>query len=1066
MRVKSNIRNKLITLLSVVLLSAVMCWGVMLNGFNANTGIIAAAEESVAEGKPVGATFEVDNSASVRLLPDGKGIKFRANMTSEYYSWLKETYPDATYTIKVEVNRFNNPVESAAVYSTYVLSDSDFQDVDGAKTDFSYSYTLSYDKLEDITDQQRKQAYALVVKAQASVTVTKAGQEDIVVPAEGYCVRNMMAIAKYLVDSGLYKSEADLNVLKSYYDVAEATAITTPANIDFLHKGTNNAGETVDVLTFDSAIDENYTLYINAIPLTKISSTQFEISEELRGQLEYDKDYTVYAFDKDNKCTTLTAHTYAGIIKNAQEFQDVFGFSETNVKKYAKEKVLDGNTYYADVERDFSGNYVLANDISLTIDHDGMKLNRKSGGNNPFYNINAGEVTAIGGNIENLFFNNGTLDGQGHKITVSLNSLYGNVGLFGHLGDNVTIKNLCLYVNDALKNQAFYKNFLGKETAPVIDNCYVKLTGPKATNGANTVMAASSITVKNSVIDYSDLTTNTEYTNALFGDAKSTFENTVMIGDKRPLVGAKYASNEQGESSVAGVYRFDDYADFATSVSSTDFNADNFNSYWDKTTVGVPVYKQDGISLEFSLESYKDGATLKLEVGQEFDVSATYFGAPALVTITSNGDNITIANDTITANSVGEGVLSVEYTLDGKKVSYSVSYEVIVKAVEVTTEVYYSNVDKLIHGLSFDGTFTSAYQGANEVTLTASEKGVGVYTVSGLTVADTTVKGITELIVNTSEGSYKFTNVVTVEKIIASVDDWTYLNISAGDTATKVGYVLVINDLDTTSMINLHTMGNKGSIRRNNESVENNGGWYSTLGLRGTFDGNGKTIKVKSAKNGIFGVINTLTIKDVCFIVDATAQYPVGEEAALQLESDKRINYILASGMKDSKLENVVVKINSVDLSYNNYTLENAYLMLTATTLRSGMTNFVLDYGSYTMTDNNKWGGLLALNLDMLNRNAYDNVYIVHNGGYRISCYSDPIGNGAGNLDSTVAANTYYAKNESDEIVESGTKGKINKEVYRYDSIENLVAATEYTNNSAIKWSYSSANGKWEFKAN
>lgn len=1075
MKIKNNKRKLLAFLLSTTMLSTLSCGLLMMNGLKNDIGnqVVSAATEgedsTTTVEKPADAVFEVDNKANVRLQPDGKGIKFRATMNSQYYAWLKAAYPNATYTFKVTVDRYNNADEGEALSETYVLKDDDFLDMDSAAEDFNYSYTVSYDQLGNLTEAQKNQAYAMVLKAQASVIVTPAEGDAIEIPADGYSVRNMMAVAKYLVDNKLYASETDKTTLQMYYSTEAATAINANATIDFLHKGTNSSGEEVDVLTFDSAIDEDYTLYINAIPLTKVSSTQFEISEELRSQLEYDTDYTVYAFDENNKCTTFTVHTYAGIIYDADDFKNVFEFSEAQVKKYATAKTgTNTTTYYGDVDRDFTGNYVLANDITISnMDHTGMKLCYKDASNATFHSITQSAINSNDATLANLFFNNGTLDGQGHKLSVTLSATYSTYGLFGYLGDNVTVKNVFIDVHKTTNNYLIIKGGLGSN-APVFDNCYFEFSG-QPVNKRNIGFTDGLVKVTNSVIDYSGLAydeANGSY-DALFATATSTFENTVFIGEKRPVTGADskvlYASNEDVTADKAtGAYRFADYAAFAAKAATTEgLSRDGFDAaIWDKTTIDVPVYRQDDIAFEFALENYKD-STLRLEVGDTLDISAMYFGAPVAVTITSNNDNVEIADGVLTANTADSGTLSVSYTLDGVEVSYAIPYEVTAKAEEVATEVYYSAVDGLIYGLNLEGDFTSAYQDANTVTLTSSAK-EGSYTISGLEVADTTVKGKTELVVNTSEKSYKFTNVVTVAKVIASVEDWTYLNISSTDTETKDGYVLVINDLDTTSMINLHTMKNNGYITRNNDSVANNGGWYSTLGLRGTFDGNGHTIKVKSAKGGIFGVINTLTIKDVCFIVDATAQYNTAETTTTADYSSKTcLNYILASGMRNSLLENVVIKLNSVDLTYNDTTITKAYLMLTTTCGTADMTNFVLDYGNYKMTDNDIWGGLLTLNLRT--QSTCSNVYIVHNGGYRLSCYSDPLYSESQGMGTTVPANTYYAKNELDENVVSGTKGKTTKAIYRYDNITSLTSDTHYTSNTTMKWSYNSTDAKWVF---
>lgn len=1068
MNAKINKKISIISLLSIVMLVTFIIGFLAINGknFSHKNFVVCAAEdgETSQDVKPEGAIFKVDNKANVRLLPDGKGIKFHAMMNNEYYSWLKSKYPDYTYTIKVEVNRFENPAESAAVSETHVLTDSDFIGVDGETKAFNYAYTITYDDLSNLTSDQLNKAYATVLKAEASVIVSKSGEEDIVEKADGCSIRNMMAVAKYIVDNNLYKSESDKATLELYFNSAEASSITSAATIDFLHKATKD-GKEVDALTFDKAIAEDYSLYINAVPLNKISSTQFEISEELKSQLKYDTDYTVYAFDKDNKSTTFTVHTYAGVIYDANDFKSVFEISEDNVKKYAKTvQTIDGSTIYGNIDRDFSGNYVLANDISLSINHTGLNLKYKQNGF--IGNITQAEINAVDGTLKNLFFS-GSFDGQGHKVSVTFDQAYSNAGLFGLFGEGALIENLMINaVSTPSNNYIICKTSLGK---PTFNNCYFALTETAPRSGANHRISDQLVTFKNSIIDYSGLSYNESSYGKLLSLVyrENAFENVILLGEKRPFITAGnkdyYATNDGEANSVAGTYRFDSYADFATTSSGIDFSGFN-TEYWDITTVGVPVYKQEGLSLEFALEDYRNGATLRLEEGKTFDVSATYFGLPVKVEITDNSGKLSIADGNLTADSIGSGTMQVSYTFDGKAVSYTVKYEVSKKAQEVTTEVYYSAVDKLIHGLSFDGDVTSVYQGANGVTLTKSDRNDGSYAVSGLVVADTKVKGSTQLLINTTVGSYKFINVVTVTKVIATVDDWAYMNIGADDTATKDGYVLVANDVDTTSMINLHTTQNKGSVWANSDTVGKVGGWAATLGLRGTFDGNGKTIKVKSAKVGIFGVINGLTIKDVCFIVDATAEYPVGEGA------DSRVNVILATGMSDFTLENVVVKVNSVNLTYNNYTLEKTYLSL-ANIIRQEashpmtMKNIVVDYGTYKMTDATKTGGLLTVGFCQAPVSAQkncviDNIYIAHSGSYRLSCYSDPSANGNGNGEYIVQSHTVYAGNEEDASVVAGKKTTLN--IYRYDDVSSLTSDSAYTGNSGMKWSYSDSNG-WTF---
>lgn len=1054
MKIKNNLRKKIAMILSVAMLVAFVCAFMLINGFNNAIGNknVYAAETSATE-ESTGAVFKVDNKASVRLDSDVHGIKFYATMSHEYYEWLKSTYPDSAYTLTAKINRYENPVESDVRSQTYALGDSDFIDLDGNVKDFTYAYTLKYDSLT--SDLQN--AYALVLKAEADVTVSKDGADDVVLTADGCSVRSMSGIAKYIVDNNLYNSDTDKTVLEGYYGAGEATAITASASIDFLHKATKENNEEVDVLTFDSALSGDYKLYINAVPLTKVTDTQYEISDELKAQLKYDTDYTVYAFDADNKTTSFNVHTYAGVIKTAEDFKSVFELSEANVKKYAK--TVTSDNVYKDFERDFTGNYVLENDITVDINHTGMALNYKTGGT--IHNANKGEIDANNASLIDMFFA-GTLDGQGHKISVTMNMAYSNNGLFGKLRSGAVIKNLFIdATGTSANNYLICKDVLGSEY-PVFDNCYLTLKETSQRSGANHRISDVNVTFKNSVIDYSGLSYVESSYGVLLSLAadKASYQNTVLIGEKRVVAqkgnAAYYASNDNETNSIAGIYRFNDYGEIAA-YAGTDLKFDGFDSeYWEKDLIGVPVFKSLSGNTENPLKNYMDNddAVLQIEVGKSFDAKITLLNVTlASLNITSAENYVEISDYMITGKSIGEGKLTVSYTVNGVQENHTVKYEVVGEIVEVNTEAYYSAADKKIYGLTVgeNETIVSVKQnGADAGTLTAIENENGGYTLgNGLTVADTTVKGKTEVLVSTSGKSYKFTNVVTVAKAIASVDDWTYINISSSDTETKNGYVLVIKDLDTTSMINLHTMTGKASPIRMSAAKS------SALGLRGTFDGNGHTIKVKSAKSGVFGAINGLTIKDVCFIVDATANYPAGEDG------NNRVNVILATVILNSELNNVVVKLNSVDENIGKHGESDCKTYLTLANCIDAdsmvMQNIVIDYGTYQMTDTAKNGGLLSCGYPTYNKSQPKNVYIVHNGSYRLGCYSDPFGNCEQNA--IVESWVKYASNETDSSIASNNKIS---GIYRYDSVSALESDANYSSNSDMKWSLND-NNEWTF---
>ncbi len=1075
MKAKNNARKILVILLSVVTLVCFSCGLLVMNVFD--KGVNQTVYADVVDDKPADAVFEVDNKASVRLSPDGRGIKFKATMNEAYYNWLKQTYPTATFKVNVQVDSFANP--GAPVVDTHTLVDADFQDgLDGATKPFVYYYTISYGALEEALQQQ---AFATVLKAAATVTISVPEQPDEVKNADGFSVRNMTAVAKYLVDTNNYNSDADKTVLESYYGNEMATQFNTPATIDFLHKASKGS-EDVDVLTFASEVDAKYSFYINAIPLTRITATQYEISQELSEQLAYDTDYTVVAFDENNDWSTFTVHTYAGVIYDAEDFKEVFEISEAAVKKYAKTVNTTATaTWYADFERDFTGNYVLANDISVNMNHTGFSLKYKEHASAGFINTaDAGEITAKNPTLKNLFFS-GTLDGQGHKLSVTLTENWSNNGVFGVFNGNPVIKNLQMNIVSSSSNNYILnkQNVFG---TPVFDNCYLVLTETALKSGANHRLSDSYIDFTNSVIDYSGLA----YADANYGgllglelSSTDSFENTIILGEKRYLVGGSgaaakkyYAYNDGGNDVLLGCYRFDTYADFGANYQGIDLSM--FDSkYWDVTTTNVPIFKGlEGLTLEFALEDYKS-AELRIGEGETLDVTATYFGLPlADLTITPSNANVSISNGVLTANTVGSGTLEVSYTIDGQEVSYTVNFEVTQTAIEKTFEVYYSDVDKLIHGLDFEGDFVSAYQGSNEVTLSNGSN--GTYTISGLVVEDALTKGATDLVVNTSTGAYKYTNVVTATKIIATESDWTYLNISKDDTTTKDGYVLVIKDLDvTTANYNLHTLINGGFVFNASLMNETNGN-FKARGLRGTFDGNGHTIKVKTGKAGIFGVVVGLTVKDVQFIVDATSEYAaVGIDHSAAY--DAYANAIFASGVRGATLDNVVVKLNSVtDTCPSTCTSGTggipykAPAYFTFAVAMQGyndtltIKNSVIDYGTYVMdnTATTTQGALLTGSFAGISEATVTNLYIAHNGGYHLT-YTYNQYNSQTNV-TNVVAGTYYAKNEADDNIKITGAGKTKHDIYRFDTATALTGDALYTGNANMKWSYASATG-WSF---
>lgn len=305
-------------------------------------------------------------------------------------------------------------------------------------------------------------------------------------------------------------------------------------------------------------------------------------------------------------------------------------------------------------------------------------------------------------------------------------------------------------------------------------------------------------------------------------------------------------------------YNFNDYSEFVSNVDVVDEYNDWDNSFWTNIN-GIPFTVNQASKIDRDAEIGFVNPPSIAFAGEQTEINTV--GAYTNVSFVEKVDGVTYKN----------GILLADETAIGKKVTLELTSYLNeqVKTIEIDikqkTDVTITQTEKALldptstvldisAGNAYNGATAMAYVGTTLVGSGAITDGKLAINVAdfGSTYGDLTVRIMTEK--DNVYYSYDV-EVLFATKIINTVEDFDAVRINTQDKrATSItGYYILGSDIDF-----------KGETI---SSLSGSPIYSNTVGFRGTFDGNGKTISNFTASaNGLFGHIGKgAVIKDVNF---------------------------------------------------------------------------------------------------------------------------------------------------------------------------------------------------------
>ena len=269
----------------------------------------------------------------------------------------------------------------------------------------------------------------------------------------------------------------------------------------------------------------------------------------------------------------------------------------------------------------------------------------------------------------------------------------------------------------------------------------------------------------------------------------------------------------------------------------------------------------------------------------------------------------------------------------------------------VEEEVFFENVTDASASYTLEnaaftaGTEYTVTVGAQQVQATA-EAGSLTFTLSGITL------GKNAVVCTSGDQNITFANVWFVTKALSTAEDLEVVRYK-GDNSVIEGYYVLKNDIDL----------NGAQLTAMYVDV-----WKGTVGFRGTFDGNGKTIaNFRVGQNGFFGMVggsgdDITVIKDVTFDqVTMVEQWQSG---------------VLAAAMYCTTVENVTIDLVAVGAGAqtNQGLMVSRYINGAATTTFRNVTVNAQDLGI--------GGNISLISYDASTNTVYENV-VFNVGSYK-----------------------------------------------------------------------------------
>ena len=411
----------------------------------------------------------------------------------------------------------------------------------------------------------------------------------------------------------------------------------------------------------------------------------------------------------------------------------------------------------------------------------------------------------------------------------------------------------------------------------------------------------------------------------------------------------------------------------------------------------VNLYVNDGLEREFTLYTTDSFAGNTFQKTTEFVGKAVVNGVDTACVVTPLDDAldfVTYEDNALVAKAAGVAKFELSCTVDGNEYTQEITVTVILPVADYATPVNFSCADGALPLETIFGgavTLDKAFADGEPLVLEGN-------LIKGLT-ADNAEVAEKKISVYTATCGYNVT-LKLYTKIIDDANDLTVFDLATATTVIE-GQYLLADDLDASSVApKMEHRGYAAGGGSNSSFVTT-----ATVGFKGTFDGNGKTLKLQVGCMGLFGkLLDGAVIKNLSLEATHTTKTHA-----------KLTSSVLAHTLEEKttgngvKIENCYVKVlKTVTTSYNTSIIGTRVSMLY-------MTNVVVDNQTI---DESKNGGALFyadgtrnyvnagnnLALDKVNAKLV-NVYVVSGSNYMAKWGAATVADGVTTVKAILANN-------------------------------------------------------------
>ena len=669
-----------------------------------------------------------------------------------------------------------------------------------------------------------------------------------------------------------------VNVIKPVVALEESTSTLEVENLTALTIQSELLGEIQEVTLFG----ENVLQSVDGQTITFDKAKMPKIAAELGEQLLYVATETVIY--------ELPVNLYTMIINDADELDQLVTISKNNISNNAG--IWDGY-------------FVLGNDIAYNREFIPMTSH-----NHLYVVMGAERANRYNASLVGW---RGVFDGMGYNIdglALGVQKSAGaaaEAGIFGVINDKGVVRNVS-FTNAVARENSGYIAASGGGLIENVSITYKQIGVGTAIEFAGTnnttkprIMSSFYSTeqgvsdlakVRNCFVDASQakILWNAE---AEKGYQWSSFQ---LAGKARVMENVIVICPNAAATEVSGAnYAFNSYQGF---IDDTDANAvyEKWDSeYWTKLN-GIPfmVNLANNIDAEAEItldapdvafagretQIFVNGAYTNLALAEEY-VGVTYENGILTATDEAIDTTVTLVLTSYLNDQVVEKEITIKKLVN---VTLEQTESVFVEASDTALDISIAN--------AYNGANATVYVGSTVVgegAITDGKVSIDASLLSDAGYGETSVEVVSE-----KDGVYNIYDlkVFYVSKVIRTVEDLQAIAVKDGSSTAIFGYYILGNDIDFK--------GAKTSAGRPNPWND------STLGFRGVFDGNGKTISnMAVTKYGLFGHIGKgAVIKDVTF--DKTI-FSKGNWLSMGL---------LANIIHTATLQNITLNISEYNISY------------------------------------------------------------------------------------------------------------------------------------------------------